>query len=375
MWGEENRPAASVAGFEDDGAQREVDEAAIPDDTLEPPDAIDLPPLERKPAHVYPLIRYDINDERIAELRTTFAPLVERTPENYEPRRKAIATTRALRVAIEKKRKELKEDSLRWGRNVDDAARHYREALEDIETPLQLAKDADDAEKERVKREAEDAKKRALEEQVRAEREAEEARLRAEREAEEKRLAEERAKLEAERAELVERQRKADEAARAERERVDALQAAERARLDAEAEQLKADRQAQSEAARIEREQLEADRRALDEARDLAEREDRERRARIKAEEDAKAQAERDRVAAEEARVAEAERQAALAKRIEALKPDAEKLVAYGASLMAVTPPELAHAEAQAELLYARLRLEELVARLAAFSHSPEETP
>jgi hypothetical protein len=358
----ENHPP--VQGFDDD-PPRETDaviDAEFPEVGEEPdPDA------DRKPAPVYALIRYDVTDQRITELREQFAGLAERTPENYEPRRKAIATCRELRVAVEKKRKELKADSLAWGKKVDSVAKHYTGLLESIEEPLQLAKDADDAEKTRIRQEKEAAEKAALEAKVRAEREAEEARLKAEREAEEARLAEERKALDAERVRLVEERLAAEEAARVERERVEVEQRAERERLDAEGAKLKAEREAQAEAARVEQEKLAELRRSLDEQRDRAEREERERRLRLQVEDDAKAQAARDRVAAEEAAVVEAERKAELARRLEALKPDAEKLRAFAVVLRELRLPEVSSSEASAATLDAAATLGNLATRLETF--------
>jgi hypothetical protein len=80
--------------------------------------------------------------------------------------------------------------------------------------------------------------------------------------------------------------------------------------------------------------QLEAElRRAADaeEARQIARREAQEECDRV----------ERARIAAEEAAVAEAERQAALVARLEAIKPDREKALAYIDALLAVPHPGL----------------------------------
>lgn len=343
MWGDKNRAdvaPAPIAGFDDASAPE-----GIPDDPA--------------PATVTHLVRYAVTLDDIRAKGEEYAALTFDTPTDYERGRKAIAVLRTTRVGIEKRRKELKEDSLEYGRRVDAVAKELTRAIEAIEDPLKAKKQAVDDEKARAKREAEEAEQRALE-----------AKIRAEREAEERRLAEERRKLDAERAELAERQRQADAAAKAERERVEALQAAERARLDAEAERLKAEREALAEAARLEREQLEADRRAVEEAKRKAEREEAERQARIRAEAEAKERAERERVAAEEARVAELERQAAIAKRLEALKPDAEKVAAFAGSIRAwmngVVKPEVSSVIADNAIHHAIMSIERIADELEA---------
>ena len=116
------------------------------------------------------LVRYDVTDVRIAELRAEYAGLTFDTPAAYETGRKAIATIRELRVAVEKRRKELKAESLEFGRLVDSAARHLTGRLEDVEAPLIAARDAVDAEKERIKAEKERARVAEIEAKLKAER-------------------------------------------------------------------------------------------------------------------------------------------------------------------------------------------------------------
>jgi len=310
------------------------------------------------------IVKYSVTEEDILATKARYASITFDTPSGYEEGRKAIAHIRATRVEVERRRVELKASSLAFGRRVDAVAKHFTELLEGIEEPLKLLKAAVDEEKERVKAEAEAAKKRELEAKLRAEREAEEAMLRAEREAEEQRLREERARLDAERAELEAQRRAADEKAKAERAAEDARRAEEQRKAD--------------EAARIEREKLEAERaqlaeerRAVEEARQKAERAEFERQARIKAEEEAKAKAERDRIAAEEARIAELERKADEQRRLEALRPDVEKLRAFAASLRALPRPSLTTEAARAELDSANVGLESIALDIEAFGMPP----
>lgn len=300
------------------------------------------------------IVKYDVTTEQIAAERERCASLSADTPKGYEEVRKSIAKMRATRVAIEKRRKELKAGALEYGRKVDAAAKHLTGLVEEIEAPLQAKKDAVDEEKARAKAEAEAAKQRAIEEQIRQEREAEEARLRAEREAEEQRLAAEREaqrveaeRLAAERAKFEAEQAAAEAARRAEEERL------ARERAEAEAK-LRAEREAEERRIAEERAKLEAEARAERERiaaeRAAAEREEAERQARIRAEQEARERAERERAEAEERRVREAERKAELERRLAALRPDAEKLAAYASALHAVPIPDVSAPEATATL-------------------------
>lgn len=333
---------------------------------------------EVTPTGIYALIRYDVTKADIRKKGKEYAALTFDTPANYEQGRRAIAVLRETRVAIEAKRKDLKAESLEYGRRVDSVASELTDLILEFEEPLKAKKKAVDDEKARIKAEKEAEEKRLLEEQVRAEREAEEARLKAEREAEEARvraereaeqakLAAERAALEAERAEL---QRLRDEAEAARREAEEAARV-ERDRIAAEQERVEAARRAEQD--RIAAEQraaqakLDEERRAFEAERERMRLEEEQRQARIRAEEDAKAQAERDRIAAEEARVAEAERQAALARRLEALRPDREKLCAYAQALHAVPVPGVTSDEACAAIDRALMKLQGLARDLEQF--------
>lgn len=280
---------------------------------------------------------YSVTDAMIAAAREACEGLSADTPQGYEAVRLAIGNLRDKRVAVEKRRVELKADALAYGRKVDSEAKRLTTLLEAIEDPLTAKKKAVDDEKARVKAEAEAAKLAALEAEIRANTERIEAERKAARDAEEARIAIERAALEQERAKLADERRLADERAAAERAKADEAQRVERERQRQEAERL-----------RVEREVLEAERRAVAEAREKAERAEFERQARLKAEHEAKAKAERDRVAAEEARVAEAERLAAAAARLDALRPDVEKVATFAAMIRAIEAPTVSTDEARA---------------------------
>lgn len=285
----------------------------IDDETIrEPePDNRTAHDAEVQHASVTPLVRYHVTKTDIENTRSVYAALSADTTEGYESVRKAIAFCRSTRVQVEKRRKELKADSLEWGRRVDSGAKELTAIIESIEAPLQAKKDAVDAEKERAKREADEARQREAEAAAAAEREAEQAELR-----------EEQARLDAERAEI----------------------AAQRAEIERAQAELKA-------------------------AREQAEREEFERQTRIRLETEAREQAERDRVADEEARVAKAERQTELARRLDALKPDVEKIRAFANTIGELRAPAVAAAEAQEAIAIAVASLADIVNRLDRFAN------
>ena len=318
------------------------------------------------------VVRFGLADSKIAELREMFSGLRADTSEGYAEVTKAIATTRALRVNVEKTRKELKASALEYGRTVDGEAKRLTAMLEDIEEPLKLEKQAIDDEKLRAKREKEEAERAAIEAAIAAKREAEEKRLKAERDAEELRLAEERKAIEAERAKLEAERAAERQRVEAEQRKIAKQQAAERAKLDAERREYEAKQAA-------EREALEAKQREIDAQREEANRIERERLAAIKAEQDrkeaeinarleseriAKEQAEHDRIAKIEAERLANERdeaEAAELARLEAMKPDVEKIHMFAESLRSLTVPEVASDQAQGFMA----GIEDAIAKLA----------
>lgn len=106
-----------------------------------------------------------------------------------------------LRTKVENVRKELKADSLEYGRRIDAEAKRLTELILAIEMPLKKKEDWFTSENERIKREAEEAERKRKWEAEQAER------LAAQK-AEEERLAAERAKLEEERRKLEEEKAK-----------------------------------------------------------------------------------------------------------------------------------------------------------------------
>ncbi len=289
------------------------------------------------------LVTYSVTDAMIAAIRKKCEGLTADTPQGYEEVRVAIGNIRDSRVAIEKSRVEQKAEALAFGRKVDSEAKRLTLALEAIEDPLKAKKAAIDDEAARVKAEAEAVKVRAMEAEIAANLARQEAERKAVRDAEEARIAADRAQLEADRRVLAEQQRIADAKAAEERATVEAAQRVERERLDAERAKLaeerraeeerqRAARKAEDDRLRAERDAIETVRRAVEAERQKAERAEFERQAKIKAESEAVEKAERDRLAA-------AERQA----RLDALKPDLEKVRAFAESIRALvlTAPKL----------------------------------
>lgn len=314
-------------------------------------------------------IQYGVTPEQIEVKRAAYAALSCDTPKGYEEVRLAIADCRSTRVSIEKRRVEVKADALAFGKRVDAEAKRLTAMIADIEDPLQAKKSAIDEAKARVKAEKEAAEKAALEAQIRAEKEAEEARVRAEQEAENarlaaiaeanrieaERLAAERAKLDADRIAEENRQRVA-------REQEEARLAAVRAEQEAKA---RAASEEEDRRIAAERAAVEAERAKVEAQRRETERLEAERLARVEAEKAAaRAKAE-----AEEAAVRMAEHKAAMKARIDALKPDEQKLRAWSEQLMRVPPPAVSSPEAKAAIEDAHRMLLAIVDRLRRFDN------
>ncbi len=273
------------------------------------------------------VVKYDVTEAAIAELRDRYKDVRFDTPAAYEEGRKAIGVLRDLRGKIERRRKDLKADSLAFGRKVDGVAKSLTALVAAIEDPLQAAKSAIDEEEARKKREAERAELLALEAKLKAEREEEERKAKELREAEEKRLAAERARIAEEQRVLDEQRRQQEEVRRQE----DARLAAERAEL--------ARRQAEvEETQRAQREQQEA--------------------------QEAAARAQEAAAAASLAAVEEAAR-------LEALRPDIEKVHGFADRLdemgAAASDVEVQDIAARMAMGWAKARLEKIAAGLRAF--------
>ena len=289
--------------------------------------------------------------------------------ERYDDSAKVYRQYVSARTTIEARRKELKAIPWKECQDIDNAAKFLTARLLPTELLLEKRKAEADKEIEKAREAKKEAERLRILEAERRQREAEEAEMRKVREAEEARLSEiraEQARVAAEQAakaaelkaqqEAIEAARvKAEQEAQAKREAEDKARREQQAREDSEraakakATQDELDRQARELAARQrELELAEAKKRAEQEAVDRAERE---------------------RIEAEERRVAEAERQAALQRRLEALRPDAEKMSAYCDAVMAVVvdTPEFAMAEGRILLLDAIPRISAIIGELREF--------
>ena len=293
------------------------------------------------------IVKYDITEAAISEMESRFMGLAITNiedKEQFQVVHDARMVVKNHRVAVEKKRKELKADALAWGKKVDTEAKRIFGMLEPIESHLM-------AEENKVI----EAEKRIKEEEDRIEREIiqgrvnslqmygavlpyQEVAVMSDEEfetvlegsklafaAEQKRLADEEAarkaedeRLAAERAEL-EKQRK-------EQEKKDAARKAE---LDAIQEKIEADIAA-----------LEAEKKAEQDRKD---REEFERQAKIKAELDAIESAEIEKMEAE----LKAEAENLEAARQKALLPDKAKLTEWVEMVRSVPEPEIKNNDAK----------------------------
>lgn len=107
----------------------------------------------------YPqLQKYNVADLAIAEMDKEFSKLTIsdlKDTAGYKKVSSAIAIVRSKRIEVEKVRKELKADSLNYGRIVDSEAKRIQALIEPIESKLQTEKDRIDNEKENIRLEKE----------------------------------------------------------------------------------------------------------------------------------------------------------------------------------------------------------------------------
>lgn len=271
--------------------------------------------------------RFRPADAAIAEMAQRYMPLKIRDVNDstgFQQVHSARMVVKTHRVNVEKTRKALKEDALKYGRVVDAEAKRITALLQPIEQHLQEQEDAYNAARAKIKaqrlqermdklaaveavvashivepmndanfdlllsQKTQEFRERKERERLEAEEKArQEAEAAAARKAEEERLQRERDELEAERkrlaAEEAERKRQEEERLKAEREKLEE----ERRKLREEQERLEAEKReaelqrAREEAAEKARQEAE-DKARLDEEervkREIAEREERERR-------------------------------------------------------------------------------------------------
>lgn len=111
--------------------------------------------------NAFPAVIFSVTDAGIAELEAKHRGLVvaHGDKKGYLVLTQAIAEVRTARTDVEKRRKELKQDALDYGRLVDSTAKQITERLEAIEGPLKANKEQYDAEVERIKREKEETER------------------------------------------------------------------------------------------------------------------------------------------------------------------------------------------------------------------------
>lgn len=295
---------------------------------------------------------YNIADAKIDEMRERFMPMRIVSNDDAKQVHAARMIVKNTRVAIEKKRKELKADALTYGNAVDAEAKRLTALLSPIEAHLESEQTEHEAKLEKIKQAAEEARRAKLQarvEQLRAvgsnalpmdvepmsdEKFAEVLAATTEQwnAAQAAKAAEE------ERARIAAEERRAQEAA-------------ERKQREIEAAEQRAELARQQEALRVETERAQAALRAQQERIDAE-------NAKRRQEEDARLEAERIKLA-EERRAIEAERarqeqvQRAerekveaeeRAKRVAASRPIAEKIEAFAKQLEAVPVPDVPQA-------------------------------
>lgn len=296
--------------------------------------------LQTTPMIEQALARFSPADAVIAQMKREFAGLTVRGLDDkagFERVHDARMAVVRHRVQVEKTRKDLKADSLEYGRRVDVEAKRLTASLLEIEGPLDAEENKIVAEKARIQREAQElaeaARKAKLDARISrlqkigasqivvsaiesmsdTDFDAEAARCEA---AEDARIA----RLEQESLE------------RAEREAAEALLRQQQEVAARDAQRIEAERIAQERAAAEVQRQANAEtQRKLAEERAQIERE----RAAIDAEKAKAAQAEAAKRAAKEAK----ERAKAEAERLAALAPDLEKIDAYCTEIEAIAVP------------------------------------
>lgn len=114
-------------------------------------------------------IEWRKQDAAIAEMRDKYLPLSINgidDKDGFKAVHEARMVVKNTRIAVEKKRKELKEDALAYGRAVDSEAKRLTAMLEPIESHLEAEESAVTEAKEKIKRDAEEAKRLLLQQRL-----------------------------------------------------------------------------------------------------------------------------------------------------------------------------------------------------------------
>lgn len=119
---------------------------------------LDTPEVEK----LAPITKVEVE---IARMRNEYSGLTIAGVDDREGFNK-VSTARkevkAVRVQVEKERKALVDDAVKWQRQVNEVAKGITAQLEEIETPLEEMEKAHLAEKERIKQEAERLRKEKI---------------------------------------------------------------------------------------------------------------------------------------------------------------------------------------------------------------------
>jgi hypothetical protein len=111
------------------------------------------------------IAKYDLPAAAIKKLEEEFMPLCVRSlddEEGYAQVKEALRFMVSKRNEVEDKRKELKADSLKFGRAVDEEAKRLTLMLSPIELHLKAEKDKIDSEKKRIAEEEEARKQKVI---------------------------------------------------------------------------------------------------------------------------------------------------------------------------------------------------------------------
>ena len=191
------------------------------------------------------------------------------TPEGLRQGKEAQREAGAVRIALEKTRKKLKEDVLERGRQIDGQAKPLFERVAEIEDPIKAQVEAEERRKEAERVAAEQAELARI-----AKEEAD-------------RKAAEEARLAAERAEIARRQAALDLAEKEARDRRDAEEKASRERIAEQDRVARVAREAEEARVREESAKVAAAARAVEEAARVARLAEEERQRKARAEQEA----------------------------------------------------------------------------------------
>lgn len=289
----------------------------------------------------YKAIKYPVAEKAISKMIAEYTSL---TIEGVEDRQGYMAVDAARkdlkskRVAIEHKRKDLNEDARKYINAVNGEAKRLTDMITPVESRLKDMTDEIDAEKQRIKKEKEEAEMKKLMDRLNRlsginHGQNSESIMEMDDEGFELFFEAAKALHDAEMKKIQEQERiRKEEEAKAEAERL-----AEQKRIEAEKAAMEAERKKME----AERMALEEEKRKMQAEKDRIQREkELEEAKKIAAEEAKKAEQERIRLQEEEKKRLEAE-EIERKKREEALKPDKEKIESYLEALLSVSPPAL----------------------------------